>query len=95
MARSDRVTGLQTQLPSLDLAIDGSGHPEAEHRGTRYTAGTHTHTDTLYKPHALTHLESLQQMLIYNPGNRITAKAALRHKYFDDLDKSSLPASSP
>jgi cyclin-dependent kinase 1 len=37
----------------------------------------------------------LLQMLVYNPGKRITAKTALRHPYFDDLDKSSLPASSP
>lgn len=37
----------------------------------------------------------LMQMLIYNPGKRVSAKAALRHPYFNDLDKSSLPASSP
>lgn len=33
-----------------------------------------------------------QQMLIYNPGKRLTAKSALKHPYFDDLDKSTLPA---
>ena len=32
-------------------------------------------------------------MLIYNPGKRVSAKAALQHPYFDDLDKSTLPAS--
>ena len=29
----------------------------------------------------------LQQLLRYNPAERITAKAALNHPYFDDLDK--------
>ena len=32
-------------------------------------------------------------MLIYNPGKRMSAKAAMQHPYFDDLDKSTLPAS--
>ena len=34
----------------------------------------------------------VQKMLLYNPGKRINAKAALVHPYFDDLDKSTLPA---
>lgn len=32
-----------------------------------------------------------QKMLIYEPSRRISAKAALSHPYFDDLDKSSMP----
>ena len=32
-------------------------------------------------------------MLIYNPAKRISAKAALDHPYFNDLDLSTLPAS--
>lgn len=36
-------------------------------------------------------LDLLERMLVYNPASRITAKAALLHPYFDDLDKSSLP----
>lgn len=36
---------------------------------------------------------SLQEMLIYNPAKRISAKQALKHPYFDDLDKSTLPSS--
>eukprot|EP00743_Colponemidia_sp_Colp-15_P002709 GILK01002934.1.p1 GENE.GILK01002934.1~~GILK01002934.1.p1 ORF type:complete len:309 (-),score=24.53 GILK01002934.1:191-1117(-) len=32
----------------------------------------------------------LQQMLQYEPGRRISAKAALSHPYFADLDKSAL-----
>ena len=32
-------------------------------------------------------------MLIYNPGKRMSAKVAMKHPYFDDLDKSTLPAS--
>ena len=35
----------------------------------------------------------LQKMLIYNPAKRISAKAALDHPYFNDLDLSTLPAS--
>lgn len=31
-------------------------------------------------------------MLIYNPGKRLSAKSALKHSYFDDLDKTSMPA---
>ena len=31
-------------------------------------------------------------MLVYDPAKRISAKAAITHPYFDDLDKSSLPA---
>lgn len=28
---------------------------------------------------------------MYDPAKRISAKRALKHKYFDDLDISSLP----
>ena len=31
---------------------------------------------------------NLQNMMLYNPSKRISAKAALHHPYFDDLDKS-------
>ena len=31
-------------------------------------------------------------MLIYDPSKRISARKALLHPYFDDLDKMSLPA---
>ena len=31
---------------------------------------------------------TLQKMLKYNPAERISAKAALDHPYFDSLDKS-------
>ena len=31
-------------------------------------------------------------MLLYNPAKRISAKAALDHPYFHDLDLSTLPA---
>ena len=34
----------------------------------------------------------LKQTLVYNPGKRISARAALLHPYFHDLDKSSLPS---
>lgn len=37
-------------------------------------------------------LDLLDQMLIYDPAKRISAKRALLHPYFDDLDKYSLPA---
>ena len=29
-------------------------------------------------------------MLVYNPADRITAKDALNHPYFDDLDKKAI-----
>ena len=32
-------------------------------------------------------------MLIYEPSQRITARDALLHPYFSDLDKSTVPAS--
>lgn len=38
-------------------------------------------------------LDLLKKMLIYDPSARISAKAALKHPYFDDLDKSQLPIS--
>uniref|UniRef100_A0A0B7AWF9 Protein kinase domain-containing protein n=1 Tax=Arion vulgaris TaxID=1028688 RepID=A0A0B7AWF9_9EUPU len=37
-------------------------------------------------------LELLQEMLIYDPAQRIPARDILEHKYFADLDKSTLPA---
>ena len=37
-------------------------------------------------------LELLDMMLVYDPSKRISAKKALLHPYFDDLDKNSLPA---
>ena len=37
-------------------------------------------------------LDLLEQMLVYDPAKRISAKKALLHPYFDDLDKNSLPA---
>jgi len=33
-------------------------------------------------------VDLLQQMLIYDPANRISAKKALKHPYFNDLDTS-------
>ncbi|XP_033730820.1 cyclin-dependent kinase 1-like, partial [Pecten maximus] len=39
-----------------------------------------------------TGLDILQQMLIYDPAYRISAKRALNHTYFANLDKSGLPA---
>ncbi|KAK2150144.1 hypothetical protein LSH36_421g02046 [Paralvinella palmiformis] len=39
-------------------------------------------------------LDLLQSLLIYDPSKRIAAKDALKHHYFDDLEKDSLPASS-
>lgn len=37
----------------------------------------------------------LQEMLIYNPGKRLSAKRGMKHPYFDDLDKSTLPSPTP
>ncbi|XP_075697267.1 cyclin-dependent kinase 1 isoform X2 [Rhinoderma darwinii] len=37
-------------------------------------------------------LDLISKMLIYDPIKRISAKCALLHPYFDDLDKSNLPA---
>ena len=33
-------------------------------------------------------------MLVYDPSIRISAKGAMKHPYFNDLDKSALPASN-
>ena len=33
-------------------------------------------------------LDLLSKMILYDPCRRISAKAALNHPYFDDLDKS-------
>jgi len=37
-------------------------------------------------------LDLLDQMLVYDPAKRISAKRAMSHPYFDDLDKMTLPA---
>ncbi|CAB4057743.1 CDK1 [Lepeophtheirus salmonis] len=37
-------------------------------------------------------LDLLQEMLHYDPAKRITGKQALKHPYFDNLDKYALPA---
>lgn len=37
-------------------------------------------------------VDLLSKMLIYDPAKRISARKALLHPYFDDLDKSDLPA---
>jgi len=37
-------------------------------------------------------LDLLQKCLAYNPSERISAKKALEHPYFNDLDKNALPA---
>ncbi|KAK3927301.1 Cyclin-dependent kinase 1 [Frankliniella fusca] len=37
-------------------------------------------------------LDLLQEMLTYNPEKRISARNALKHPFFDTLDKSKLPA---
>lgn len=39
-------------------------------------------------------LDLLQIMLTYDPATRVSAKEALNHPYFSDLDKSVLPAQS-
>ncbi|VDN24385.1 unnamed protein product [Gongylonema pulchrum] len=39
-------------------------------------------------------LRILQQMLVYNPGGRISAKALLKDAYFSDIDRNRLPAGS-
>jgi len=39
-------------------------------------------------------LDLLAKMLIYDPPKRISARQAMTHPYFDDLDKSILPSSS-
>lgn len=33
-------------------------------------------------------------MLTYNPPKRISAREAMKHPYFDDLDKSTLPSAT-
>ena len=33
-----------------------------------------------------------QEMLIYDPATRISAKKALKHEFFSNLDKKALPA---
>jgi len=39
-------------------------------------------------------LDLLQQMLIYDPAHRITAKKIMEHKYFANLDKTTLPSAT-
>lgn len=37
-------------------------------------------------------VDLLAKMLTFNPPKRISAREAMTHPYFDDLDKSTLPA---
>lgn len=37
-------------------------------------------------------LDLLEAMLIYDPSARITARDALQHQYFENLDKRKLPS---
>lgn len=37
-------------------------------------------------------LDLLKKMLIYDPAERISAKAILKHRYFNNLDKQTLPS---
>jgi len=39
-------------------------------------------------------LDLLQQMLIYDPAHRITAKKIMEHEYFANLDKTTLPSAN-
>lgn len=39
-------------------------------------------------------LDILEKMLVYDPTMRVSAKVALKHPFFDDVDKRSLPASN-
>ncbi|KAM6956692.1 cyclin-dependent kinase 1 [Aplochiton taeniatus] len=39
-------------------------------------------------------IELLGKMLIYDPPKRVSARQAMTHPYFDDLDKSTLPAAT-
>lgn len=34
----------------------------------------------------------LEKMFVYDPAHRISAKVAIKHPYFDDLDKTKLPS---
>ncbi|XP_011301835.1 cyclin-dependent kinase 1 [Fopius arisanus] len=52
---------------------------------------TTNHLATQVKPLNEKGLDLLQAMLIYNPEKRISARAALEHPYFDDLDHKKLP----
>jgi serine/threonine protein kinase len=40
-------------------------------------------------------VDLLERMLAYEPSARITARAALSHPYFDDMDRASLPVAYP
>lgn len=35
-------------------------------------------------------MDLLSKMLVYEPSKRISARAALEHPWFDDLDKTAL-----
>ncbi|CAH8607690.1 unnamed protein product [Schistosoma margrebowiei] len=48
--------------------------------------------DNIAKAFTSPGLDLLQAMLIYEPSRRITARDALLHPYFSDLDKSLVPA---
>ncbi|XP_066594574.1 cyclin-dependent kinase 1 [Prorops nasuta] len=49
------------------------------------------HLKTQVKPLNEDGLDLLQEMLIYDPVRRISARAALKHSYFKDLDMSKIP----
>ena len=96
-SRSTRVKVLLPDAPLVQVVPFHLSCTGGTPRSYFTPTGVLTHTHLLF-PSLISLLRCLlflQQMLVYNPGKRMTAKAALRHPYFDDLDKSSLPASSP
>lgn len=77
--------------PNNDVWPDVESLPDYKNTFPKWSSGN---MSSFVKNLDTNGLDLLAKMLIYNPPKRISARRAMAHPYFDDLDKSTLPAST-
>ncbi|XP_030641864.1 cyclin-dependent kinase 1 isoform X3 [Chanos chanos] len=77
--------------PNNDVWPDVESLPDYKNTFPKWKSGN---LSTMVKNLDKNGIDLLGKMLIYDPPKRISARQAMTHPYFDDLDKSTLPASN-